>query len=90
MKRVGAKTPTIARGSPREHGCCESFNGRRRDERLAGVTFATLAEARVLVGRWRRHCNEARPHSALGYRRRKRPWGWRRASARGRRRSCAG
>ena len=26
-----------------------------------------LAEARMLVERWRQHHNEARPHSALGY-----------------------
>ncbi len=30
--------------------------------------FNTLAEAKVLIERWRRHYNTARPHSSLGYR----------------------
>jgi transposase InsO family protein len=29
--------------------------------------FDTLLEARVLVERWRRDYNRARPHSSLGY-----------------------
>jgi len=68
LARVGAKTLYIEPGSPWENGYCESLNGKLRDELLAGEVFATLAEARVLIERWRRHYNEARPHSALGYR----------------------
>jgi putative transposase len=46
----------------------ESFNGKRRDERLSSEVFNTLAEAKVLIEQWRVHYNTARPHSCLGYR----------------------
>ena len=46
----------------------ESFNGKLRDELLDGEVFNTLREAQVLIERWRRHYNPARPHSALGHR----------------------
>jgi transposase InsO family protein len=65
---VGAATAYIERGSPWENGYVESFNARLRDELLNGEVFHTIAEARVLIERWRRHYNEERPHSALGYR----------------------
>ncbi len=39
-----------------------------RDELLNGEIFDTLLEAQVLVERWRKHYNQVRPHSALGYR----------------------
>ena len=54
-------------GAPWQNGYSESFNGKLRDELLSQEAFATLAEARVLIERWRRHYNESRPHSALGY-----------------------
>jgi putative transposase len=65
---IGAKTAYIAPGSPWENGYVESFNGKLRDELLDREVFNTLAEARVLIERWRRHYNAVRPHSALGYR----------------------
>ena len=65
---VGAKTAYIAPGSPWENGYVESFNGKLRDELLDAEVFNTLAEAEVLIERWRRHYNTARPHSSLGYR----------------------
>jgi hypothetical protein len=40
----------------------------RRVQPADGEIFTTLAEAQVLVARWRREYNELRPHSALGYR----------------------
>ncbi len=46
----------------------ESFNGKLRDELLDAEAFNTLREAQVLIERWRRHYNTARPHSSLGYR----------------------
>jgi transposase InsO family protein len=49
-------------------GYNESFNGRFRDEFLYGESFYTLAEATILIERWRREYNAFRPHSALGYR----------------------
>jgi transposase InsO family protein len=65
---VGATTAYIEKGSPWENGYAESFNARLRDELLNGEVFHTVAEARVLIERWRRHYNEKRPHSSLGYR----------------------
>jgi hypothetical protein len=35
----------------------ESFNGKLRDELLAGEIFYSLREAEVLVEAWRRHYN---------------------------------
>ncbi|KAF0132713.1 MAG: transposase [Methylocystaceae bacterium] len=52
-------------GSPWENGYCESFNSKLRDELLNGEIFYSLKEARES---WRRHYNEVRPHSSLGYR----------------------
>ena len=68
IEGVGAKTAYIEKASPWENGYVESFNGKLRDELLNGEVFNTLREAQVLIERWRRHFNEERPHSALGYR----------------------
>jgi transposase InsO family protein len=65
---VGARTAFIEPGSPWENGYVESFNARLRDELLNAEVFHTLAEARILIERWRRHYNTERPHSSLGYR----------------------
>jgi putative transposase len=68
LARLEVKTLFIEPGSPWENGYNESFNGKLRDELLNGELFDTLHEAQVLVERWRRHYNEVRPHSSLGYR----------------------
>lgn len=52
--------------SPWQNGIVESFNGRLRDELLSSEIFATLDEARLLVGRWRLHYNHRRIQRALG------------------------
>jgi putative transposase len=39
-----------------------------RDECLNAEWFPTRREAVVVIEAYRRHYNEARPHSALGYR----------------------
>ena len=65
---LGVKTAYIEPGSPWENGYNESFNGKLRDELLNTEIFYTLKEAQVLIEQWRRHYNEVRPHSALGYR----------------------
>jgi putative transposase len=65
---VGAKTAYIEPGSPWENGSCESFNAKLRDELLNGEIFYTLEEAQTVIETWRRHYNQVRPHSALGYR----------------------
>jgi putative transposase len=67
IRAVGAKTAYIEPGSPWENGYCESFNSKLRDELLDGEIFNTLEEARVIIENWRRHYNEVRPHSSLGY-----------------------
>jgi putative transposase len=64
---VGAKTAYIEPGSPWENGYCESFNSKLRDELLNGEIFYSLKEARIVIECWRRHYNEIRPHSSLGY-----------------------
>lgn len=68
IAQLGSKTPFIAPGSPWENGFCESFNGKLRDELLNGEIFYSLKEARVMIEKWRRHYNQKRPHSSLGYR----------------------
>ena len=62
-----SETRHVDPGSPWQNGYSESFNGKLRDELLGQEAFATLAEAQVLTERFRRHYNESRPHSALGY-----------------------
>ena len=68
LGRVGVQTLFIAPGSPWENGYIESFNGKLRDELLAGEIFCSLKEAKILIERWREHYNRVRPHSSLGYR----------------------
>jgi putative transposase len=68
LHRLGVETLFIEPGSPWENGYIESFNGKLRDELLNGEIFYTLPEARVLIEMWRRHYNQVRPHSSLGYR----------------------
>lgn len=68
LKRVQVTTLFIEPGSPWENGYIESFNGKLRDELLNLEIFDTLLEAKVLIERWRRHYNHARPHSSLNYR----------------------
>ena len=68
LARLSVQTLFIEPGSPWENGYVESFNGKLRDEILNGEIFYTLAEAQVLIERWRRHYNQSRPHSSLRYR----------------------
>jgi putative transposase len=56
----------IAPGKPQQNGFVESFNGRLRDECLNEEVFASLAEARAVLERWRHDYNHVRPHSAHG------------------------
>ena len=65
---LGVKTAYIEPGSPWENGYNESFNGKLRDELLNREIFYSLKEAQILIEQWRRHYNEVRPHSSLGYR----------------------
>jgi transposase InsO family protein len=62
------KTLYIKPGSPWENAYIESFHDKLRDECLKREVFGNLAEARVVIGQWKQHYNEYRPHSSLGYR----------------------
>ena len=64
----GSETLYITPGHPWENAYEESFHGRFRDECLNMEVFMSVAEARVVIEGWRRHYNEERPHSRLGYR----------------------
>ena len=68
LGKLGARTLYIEPGSPWENGCCESFNGKLRDECLNQEIFYSLKEAQVVIEQWRNHFNTIRPHSSLGYR----------------------
>ncbi len=64
---AGIRTLYIKPGSPWQNAFGESFNGRLRDECLNVEWFNNIAEAKVVVEKWRRHYNEERPHSSLKY-----------------------
>ena len=61
------ETRYIEPGAPWQNAYIESFNGKLRDELLERELFSGLVEAQVLSEIWRRHYNERRPHSSLGY-----------------------
>ena len=63
----GIDTALIDPGKPWQNGTGESFNGKFRDECLSLEWFRSRAEAKVTIEAWRRHYNEVRPHSSLGY-----------------------
>lgn len=63
----GIETALIDPGKPWQNGVDESFNGRLRDECLSMEYFRCRAEAVAVIETWRRHYNEVRPHSSLGY-----------------------
>jgi putative transposase len=63
----GIGTALIEPGKPWQNGVAESFNGKFRDECLNLEWFRSRAEAKVIIEAWRRHYNEVRPHSSLGY-----------------------
>jgi putative transposase len=62
--RTGVNWHYITPGKPQQNGFVESFNGRLRDECLNEEVFASLAEARAVIERWRHDYNHVRPHSA--------------------------
>jgi putative transposase len=63
----GIEIVLIDPGKPSQNGATESFNGKFRDECLSLEWFRSRAEAKVVIEAWRRHYNEVRPHSSLGY-----------------------
>ena len=60
-------TAHIDPGKPWQNGLDESFNGKFRDECLSLEWFRNRTEAKLVIENWRRHYNEVRPHSSLGY-----------------------
>ena len=63
----GIGTALIDPGKPWQNGTMESFNGKFRDECLSLEWFRSRPEAKIVIEGWRRHYNEVRPHSSLGY-----------------------
>ena len=64
---AGIETALIDPGKPWQNGADESFNGKFRDEFLTLQWFRNRVDAKVGIEQWRRHYNEVRPHSSLGY-----------------------
>ena len=54
-------------GKPTDNGFIEAFNSKLRSECLNAHWFMSLADAQEKLETWRRHYNEDRPHSAIGY-----------------------
>jgi len=67
LQQAQIETAFIDPGKPWQNGTDESFNGKFRDQHLSLQWFRNRAEAKVSIEEWRRHYNEVRPHSSLGY-----------------------
>jgi len=55
-------------GKPTQNAFVESFNAHFRDGCLNQQWFISLNDAKQIIDQWRKHYNEIRPHSSLGYR----------------------
>jgi putative transposase len=67
LTEAGIETALIDPGKPWQNAMDESFNGKFRDEFLTLQWFRHRLDAKVGIEHWRRHYNEVRPHSSLGY-----------------------
>jgi len=67
LSEISVETAHIDPGRPWQNGTDESFNGKFRDECLSMEWFRSRSEAAAIIETWRRHYNEVRPHSSLGY-----------------------
>jgi putative transposase len=67
LTEAAIETALIDPGKPWQNATDESFNGRLRDEYLSLQWFRNRVDAKVGIEAWRRHYNEVRPHSSLGY-----------------------
>jgi putative transposase len=67
LASTSARTAYIEPGCPWQNGFRESFHGRFRDEFLNGTLLRSVAEARILMERYRKEYNTERPHQSLGY-----------------------
>jgi putative transposase len=68
LQTAQIETAFIDPGKPWQNGADESFNGKFRDQHLSLQWFRNRADAKASIEQWRRHDNEVRPHSSLGYR----------------------
>ena len=66
-QKTGVKLHFIQPGKPTQNAFVESFNGKFRDGCLNQHWFLNLDDARDIIDQWRKHYNEVRPHSSLGY-----------------------
>ena len=57
----------IQSGKPTQNAFVESLNGKFRNESLNQHWFRSLKGAYCEIEQWRKHYNQVRPHSALGY-----------------------
>ena len=67
LKIQGVECRHIEPGSPWQNGVDERFNGSYRDECANLETFYNRDHARALSQTYKRHYNQERPHSSLGY-----------------------
>ncbi|PYN72739.1 MAG: IS3 family transposase [Candidatus Rokuibacteriota bacterium] len=67
LQTAAIETAFIDPGKPWQNGADESFNGKFRDQHLSLQWFRNRVEAKVSIEAWRRHYNDVRPHSSLGY-----------------------
>jgi putative transposase len=67
LDEAAIETALIDPGKPWQNATDESFNGKLRDEYLSLQWFRNRIDAKVGIEQWRRHFNEVRPHSSLGY-----------------------
>ncbi len=66
-QQTGVMLDFIQPGKPTQNAFVESFNGTFRDACLNQHWFTSLKDARETIAKWRKHYNEERPHSSLGY-----------------------
>jgi putative transposase len=67
LQAAQIETAFIDPGKPWQNGADESFNGKFRDQHLLLQWLRNRAGTKVSIEAWRRHYNEVRPHSSLGY-----------------------
>jgi putative transposase len=67
LQTAAIETAFIDPGKPWQNGADESFNGKFRNQHLSLQWFRNRLEAKVSIEAWRRHDNDVRPHSSLGY-----------------------
>jgi putative transposase len=65
LVKIDTKPLYIAPGSPWEQGYNDRFNGTLRREVLNADWFASVKQARTVIGKWLKQYNTVRPHQAF-------------------------